>query len=51
MTRVLPLVVILAALAACTTAPETYPVSDDVCGPDDAVKELSVPNCAPTGSV
>ena len=33
-------------LAACT-APETYPVSGEACGPDDAVKQVDALDCLP----
>jgi hypothetical protein len=35
------------ALAGCLQE-ERYPISNQECGPDDPVKELTVPDCAPS---
>ena len=34
------------ALAACT-APDTYPITGEACGPEDPVKELDASDCLP----
>ncbi len=41
---------VLALMAACT-APNTYPVSGEECGPSDPVKELDASDCAIPGAV
>lgn len=46
MTRLHMLGIFLAmTLTACTLAPDTYPVTGEECGPNDAVKGLDVPDC------
>ncbi len=37
----------LVALVAGCTDTETYPLSGEECGPDDPVKDISVPDCPP----
>lgn len=37
----------LLALAACATAPETYPVSGEPCSPDDPVQDITPSECQP----
>jgi len=45
--RLLPLALVLLALAACTTDPVTYPVSGEPCSPDDPVQDIDVVRCTP----
>ena len=37
----------LIALAACDTAPETYPLSGEACGSDDPVQDMRPSDCQP----
>jgi hypothetical protein len=42
----LPALIALAALAACdTTTAETYPLSEEQCGPGDPVLDLDASDC------
>lgn len=34
-----------AGLTACDKSPETYPISNEQCGPEDPVKTLSASDC------
>ena len=47
LSRLLPLGLLLLALAACETEPETYPITGEPCSPDDPVQETDVIRCAP----